>query len=206
MTVWIGLTGGIGSGKSQVAAEFVRLGVPHIDADAISHSLTDGHGVALPAICRAFGEGVLDEHGFLNRSALRELVFRRPQAKEMLEQIMYPLILDAIRAEQHNYPEAAYGVLDVPLLIERPAFLDLVQRVLVVDVAETTQMSRVQQRSGMSEEEIHRIMATQATRRQRLLQADDVLKNEGSLNDLAVKVARLNQFYRNLFRFKLGKK
>lgn len=197
MTVWIGLTGGIGSGKSQAAAEFLKLGVPHIDADLLSRNLTADGGAALPAIRAAFGSGVFDAEGRLNRAALRDEIFRRPQSKATLEKLLHPLILDAVKTEQLQYPHAVYGVLDVPLLIENPEFLDLVERVLVVDADESIRIERVRRRSGLSEEEIRLIMAAQAPRRVRLLYADDVLKNEGSLAELSEKVGRLHRFYRH---------
>lgn len=195
MTVWVGLTGGIGSGKSQAAAEFVALGVPHINADALSRSLTADNGKALPAICEIIGAHVFESEGRLNRAALREEVFRRPQTKVMLETLMFPLILQEIRLQQAQYPDAIYGIVDVPLLVENPPFLALVQRVLVIDVDEATQIERVKQRSGLSEDEIRRIIASQATRRERLLHADDVIKNDGSLNELAEKIQRLHRYY-----------
>lgn len=195
MTAWIGLTGGIGSGKSQAAAQFVALGVPHIDADALSRSLTAAGGKALPAIRESIGAHVFDGTGRLNREALREEVFRRPQTKAMLEALMFPLILEQIRLQQKEYPDAVYGIVDVPLLVENPPFLDLVQRVLVIDADEAIRIERVKQRSGLSREEIRRIMQTQASRRERLLYADDVVKNDGSLNKLAEKIQRLHRFY-----------
>ncbi|QEY24190.1 dephospho-CoA kinase [Neisseria animalis] len=197
MTVWIGLTGGIGSGKSQAAAEFAKLGVPHIDADAVSRSLTADGGAALPEIRRLFGEAVFCENGSLNRTALRDLVFRRPEAKKQLEDIMFPLILSEICRLQ-TCSRAVYGILDIPLLIEQPLFRALVHRILVIDVSEDTQIRRVQSRSGLKEAEIRRIIANQAPRRQRLLHADDILCNEGSTADLAQKIQRLHHFYRHL--------
>ena len=197
MTVWIGLTGGIGSGKSLAAAEFVRLSVPHIDADAISRNLTADNGKALPAIRSAFGDEVFDTQGRLDREVLRDFVFRRPQSKEILEGLMFPLILEEIRFQQNQYPQAVYGIIDVPLLIENPQFLALVGRVLVIDVAEEVQIRRVRQRSGLDESEIRRIIRTQISRRDRLLHADDVLVNEGSAGELGAKIGRLHRFYSN---------
>lgn len=195
MTVWIGLTGGIGSGKSSAAAEFHALGVPHIDADAISRGLTAEGGAALPYIEAMFGKGVLDETGRLNRDALRDLVFRRPEAKIELEALIYPLLLDEIHTQQQAYENKVYGILDVPLLVEKKPFLALVSRVLVIDVSEEEQIRRVQQRSGLDEDEIRRIMAAQATRQERLLYADDVLDNSGTLEQLQEKVHRLHHYY-----------
>ncbi|OSI15109.1 dephospho-CoA kinase [Neisseria dentiae] len=198
MTYWVGLTGGIGSGKSQAAAEFARLGVPVIDADEVSRSLTADHGAALPEIRARLGNELFDTKGRLNRAALRDRVFRRPQAKQVLESIMHPLILAEIRRRQSE-AEQVYGVIDIPLLIEQPAFSVLAHRILVVDVSEATQIERVQSRSGLDTGEIKRIMASQACRRERLLAADDVLPNEGTLAELAVKVQRLHRYYRAYF-------
>lgn len=198
MTYWVGLTGGIGSGKSQAAAEFARFGVPVIDADAVSRSLTADNGAALPEIRNKLGDELFDTEGRLNRAALRDRVFRRPQSKQVLESIMHPLILAEIRQRQ-SAAEQVYGVVDIPLLIERPVFARLADRILVVDVSETTQIERVHNRSGLETEEIKRIMASQARRSDRLLAADDVLPNEGTLAELAVKVQRLHRYYQAYF-------
>ena len=195
MTLWIGLTGGIGSGKSQAAKIFSDLGVPHIDADALSRSLTADNGIALPAIRRLFGNKVFHTQNSPNRAALRDLVFRRPQAKKELEEVLLPLILNEIKSAKTRYPSATYGIIDVPLLIENPEFLAAVDRVLVIDVSEATQILRVQQRSGLDTEEIKRIMNTQANRKTRLLYADDVLENEGTLSELTQKIQGLHRFY-----------
>lgn len=199
MTVWIGLTGGIGSGKSKAAAEFARMGVPLIDADAISRSLTADNGAALPAIRSSFGEGLFDEAGRLKRADLRDLVFRRPEAKAQLEAIMLPLIVAGVQAQQQYCREAAYGIIELPLLIGYPQFLALISRILVIDVTEQVQVMRVQQRNGLSEAEIKRIMATQPCRADRLRAADDVLSNEGSPETLALKVQRLHRYYQACF-------
>lgn len=195
MTVWIGLTGGIGSGKSSAAAEFYALGVPHIDADAISRNLTAESGAALPYIEAAFGKHMFDEEGRLNRAALRDLVFKRPEAKIELEALIYPLLLNEMCAQQQAYEHEVYGILDVPLLVEKKPFLALVSRVLVIDVPEEEQIRRVQLRSGLGEGEIRRIMAAQATRKERLLYADDVLDNSGTFEQLLEKVRRLHHCY-----------
>ncbi|UOO82457.1 dephospho-CoA kinase [Uruburuella testudinis] len=199
MAVWIGLTGGIGSGKSKAAAEFARLGVPLIDADAISRSLTADGGAALPAVRAAFGGALFDDTGRLKRAELRNLVFRRPEARAALEALMFPLIIDAIRVQQQHYTHARYGVIDMPLLVERPPFAALVSRILVIDVAEQTQIERVQQRSGLSADEIKRIMASQAGRLERLRAADDVVGNEGTEQALAQKIQRLHAYYQAVF-------
>lgn len=199
MTVWIGLTGGIGSGKSKAAAEFARLGVPLIDADAVSRSLTAENGAALPAIRAGFGDDLFDKAGRLKRAALRDLVFRQPEAKQQLEALMFPLIIADIRMQQQAHPAMPYGIIELPLLVGYPQFLALVERVAVVDVSAQTQIERVRQRSGLSESEIKRIIATQAGRHERLRAADDVVDNEGSPEALAEKIARLHRYYQAHF-------
>ncbi|WP_373742210.1 dephospho-CoA kinase [Neisseria sp.] len=199
MTIWIGLTGGIGSGKTRTAEIFAGFGVPCIDADAVSRALTAENGRALPAIRQCFGRVVFDGIGRLNRAALREEVFRRPESKAVLEALMFPLILEGIADQQHRQTNAVYGIIDIPLLVEKPAFRALAARVLVVDVPEDVQILRVRQRSGLAEEEVRRIMAAQASRRDRLLAADDVLCNDGTVNELAEKAVRLNRYYQAVF-------
>lgn len=200
MAVWVGLTGGIGSGKSLAAAEFAKLGVAHIDADAVSRNLTVENGKALPEIRAAIGGHVFDNEGRLKRAALRDEVFRRPQTKQILESLMFPLILAEIRAQQAQYAGSVYGIVDVPQLVENPPFLALVQRVLVIDTAEALQIERVKQRSGLDEDEIRRIIANQAPRRERLLHADDVLKNETTPQALAAKIRRLHHCYSHILK------
>lgn len=201
MAFWVGLTGGIGSGKSQAAAEFLHLGVPVIDADEISRKITGDNGRALPEIRHIFGEALLDNKGRLKRDVLRDLVFRRPEAKLQLELLMHPIISEEIREQQRHYQHSVYGVIDIPLLIEKPIFSVLANRILVVDVTEECQIKRVQQRSGLDPVEIKRIMATQATRQERLLAADDVLSNEGTIQELTCKVRRLHRFYQARFSY-----
>lgn len=199
MTLWIGLTGGIGSGKSSIAQMFAELGVPIIDADAISRSLTAENGEALPAIHQLFGDDeVFDSEGRLNRMTLREKVFRRPQSKKQLENLLLPLILNKIQQQKQQLASSTYGIIDVPLLVENPAFKAETDRILVVDVPESVQIERVHQRNGFSEEQTRQIMATQASRSDRLLHADDVLDNTHSLEEAKIKVARLHQYYQSI--------
>ncbi|MBY6285745.1 dephospho-CoA kinase [Neisseria subflava] len=198
MTLWIGLTGGIGSGKSSIAQMFAELGAPIIDADAISRSLTAENGEALPAIRQLFGDEVFDSEGRLNRTALREEVFRRPQSKKQLEKLLLPLILNKIQLQKQQLAPSTYGIVDVPLLIENPVFKAETDRILVVDVPESVQIERVYQRNGFLEEQTRQIMATQASRSDRLLHADDVLDNTHSLEEAKIKVARLHQYYQSI--------
>ncbi|WP_107855070.1 dephospho-CoA kinase [Neisseria weaveri] len=201
MAYWVGLTGGIGSGKSKAATEFLKFGVPVIDADEISRNLTADNGLALPDIRRVFGSDVFDEVGSLDRSAMRDLIFRRPQAKLELEALMFPLIFKEIERQKAGFSDMVYGIVDVPLLIEKPMFCGLIQRILVVDAADEVRLERVKLRSGLSENEIKRIIAAQVGRMERLLYADDVLRNEGSFLDFEAKIARLHHYYQARFTY-----
>ncbi len=194
----VGLTGGIGSGKTQVSDGFAALGVPVIDADVVSRSLTEDGGEALPFIREAFGASVFTRPGVLDRAALRERVFANEQAKIQLEAILHPLILQKI-AFQHASLVATYAILSVPLLVEKKTYLSLCQRVLVVDCAEETQIKRVRARNGFSRDQVLRIMAQQASRSERLAVATEVIENEFDLAYLEQEVARLHQFYLTLF-------
>ena len=198
MTAWVGLTGGIGSGKSTAARLFAQHGVPLIDADAISRALTANGGAALPAIRAAFGEAVFDFSGSLNRAALRQLVFQSPEAKAKLENI-HPLILAEIRAQQQQYPQAAYGIIEIPLLAEQPVFQSILQRILVIDCSEETQIRRTIERSGLTRDMINGILTAQASRQQRRSIADDLISNEAGLPELAAAVERQHLIYQQLF-------
>ena len=191
----IGLTGGIGSGKSTVAGFLARRGAAIIDADAISRSLTTPGGRAMAAIARTFGESMISPDGAMNRQAMRERIFQDPQAKRLLEQIIHPLV-SQITAEQ---AQAALQtghralVFDVPLLVESgERWRKQVDRVIVVDCNEPTQKQRVMARSGLSAEEVERIMTQQATRAQRLACADLVLVNQDlSFDDLDALIGQV---------------
>ena len=189
VTVWVGLTGGIGSGKSAAADLFVQLGICVIDADAISRQLTAYQGVALPAIQAAFGEQAVFE---------QQLNFKRPEAKAELEAILHPLILKTI-LQQQAAVDAVYGLVDIPLLTELPQFRDLVQRVLVIDAPETLQVDRVMARNGLSRAQIASIMAQQATREERLAIADEVILNDGDLHHLELQVLKCHKHYLQTF-------
>ena len=196
MTLWVGLTGGIGSGKSTVAARFASHGVPVLDADAIAHTLTAANGAALPAIRAHWGDAVFNAAGQLNRAALRQRVFADATQKQQLESLLHPLIFDAIQAaQQHTALPQGYGMVEIPLLTEIPRFRQLVQRILVVDVAEPLQIERVKQRSQLSDAAVAAIMAQQASRQQRLAIADDVLANHGDLSALHAAADQLHQYY-----------
>ncbi|MDK4574398.1 dephospho-CoA kinase [Kingella kingae] len=196
MTAWIGLTGGIGSGKSQVAACFALLGVPVIDADKVAKQLTQTpNSTAMQQIAAEFGTQVLDSAGCLDRAAMREIVFADTQARQRLEGILHPLILQDIQIAQAACINAVYGVIEVPTLIEHPTFQQLVLRILVVGCDEKVRIERVMQRSGLTEAAVRAIMQAQASDSERLQYADDYLDNTSSLHDLRDAVEKLHQKY-----------
>jgi dephospho-CoA kinase len=194
----VGLTGGIGSGKSTVAALFQAHGALVIDSDAISHQLTQADGQAIPAIQQAFGSECIDADGALNRAWMRQLVFSSKSAKEQLESILHPLIRARMQALAGEATSAPYLLLVVPLLFEAPNYRELVQRTLVVDCPEADQIARTMRRNALTEAEVRAIMAQQLPRAERLRRADDVIGNDGTLDDLRERVALLHQTYARL--------
>ncbi len=192
----IALTGGIGSGKSAVAARFAERGVTVIDADAISHALTGPGGAALGPIEEAFGHEVLHAMGNLDRAALRKRVFADSAARHRLEGILHPMI----RARMQSTLAAdrgPYALLVIPLLLETGQ-TDLADRVLVVDAPEALCVERVGRRSGLEPDEVRRIMASQASRAERLAVADDIIDNGGDLAALRPQVQALHARYLDL--------
>ena len=197
MTYCVGVTGGIGSGKSSAAALFAELGAGIIDTDDIAHELTRPGGLAMPDITTAFGAGIVATDGSLDRAAMRKRVFAEPAQRKVLEGILHPLI----RAEARNRvasSTAPYVMLVVPLLLETGGYPDLVRRVLVIDCDESLQISRTMQRSGLTAEAVHAIIAVQLPRQQRLDRADDVLRNDGDIARLRSQVALLHDCYLKL--------
>lgn len=190
----IGLTGGIGSGKSAVADLFADLGAAIVDTDLIAHDLTGPAGKAMPAIERAFGPDVVAPDGSLDRRRMRELAFSSSSNRERLEAILHPLIRQ-ISSELVAHADGAYVILVVPLLVESGTYRDRVDRVLVVDCATETQIARTMARSGLTREATERIIAAQATRARRLAAADDVIDNEGPRPALAPQVEALHEKY-----------
>ena len=191
----IGLTGGIGSGKSTVSGFLARRGAAIIDADAISRSLTAPGGRAMGAIARNFGDDMLSPNGAMDRQAMRQRIFLDPQAKRQLELIIHPLVSQITAEQAQAAVQSGQHVLvfDVPLLVESgERWRKQVDRVIVVDCDTETQTQRVMARSGLPMEEVERIMAQQASRSQRLACADTVLFNQGlSFDDLDAQVAQL---------------
>ena len=190
----VGLTGGIGSGKSAVADCFSRQGIVTVDTDVIAHELTGAQGAAMPAIVAAFGREVIVPDGGMNRPAMRQRVFADPAAKAQLEAILHPMIREESRRRCQS-ASSPYVLLAVPLLVETGVLRQEMQRVLVVDCSEATQLVRVMARSGLSASEVEAILRTQASRAERLAIADDVLVNEGRLDALATQVQALHRRY-----------
>ncbi|ARU30534.1 dephospho-CoA kinase [Sulfuriferula sp. AH1] len=195
MSFIVGLTGGIGCGKTTVSRIFAELGAVIIDTDEIAHSLTQPDGLAMPEIARTFGENYVAQNGVLDRPRMRKLVFNDTDAKHQLEAILHPLIYQAVTAAVASHPDATYILLVVPLLIETRRYLDMVQRILVVDCDEQQQISRAIARSGLSEDAVQRIMQNQTTRQQRLQFADDVILNRNSLEFTRQQVTELHRLY-----------
>jgi len=193
----IGLTGGIGSGKSAVADAFAAIGIPVTDTDALAHALTAPAAPGYDAVLRAFGAGFLKPDGTLDRAALRRHVFADDAARTQLESILHPLIRAASQREIDAW-NGPYGLLVVPLLLDRGR-ATTVDRVLVVDCPEDEQVRRVMARSGLTAAEVRAIMATQLSRADRLARADDVVDNSGAKSAIALQVAALDRRYRELF-------
>ncbi len=194
MSFVVGLTGGIGSGKSAVGRLFEQQGIAVIDTDAIAHQLTTPGGEAMPAIRAAFGDAVATADGALDRAAMRAIVFADPPARKRLEGILHPMIREESERRLAG-AESPYAILMVPLLVESGSYRERVSRVAVVDCDVETQVARVMQRNGLARVEVERILAAQATRAQRLEAADDVIDNDGSLTDLAPRIERLHANY-----------
>jgi len=200
----IGLTGGIGSGKSTVANMFAGFGASIIDTDVIAHMLTQPDGAAMQFIIGAFGGAYADSRGGLDRGAMRTLVFSDPQAKRQLEGILHPMILDCAN-EQLARANGAYNVLVVPLLIESSAYRKRVDRMVIVDCDEKTQITRTMARSGMGEDAVRAIINSQASRQDRLAAAHDVIDNDGDLARLKTQVELLHRRYLVLAKQKAEK-
>lgn len=190
----VGLTGGIGSGKSTVAAEFAALGVPVIDTDHLAHALSHPPSPALSPIQQRFGREALLPDGSLNRAFLRDQVFADPEARADLESIMHPLILDGVRDWLADLPASTdYAVVVIPLLFENPRFQALVQRTIAIDCDEQEQIRRVMLRSGLPAEAVRAIIAAQMPAERRRALADDVINNNQNTEALCLFVEKLHQ-------------
>lgn len=195
MTWIVGLTGGIGSGKTQVSNAFEALGVPVIDTDLISHAITAPNGLAIPVIREIFGADLIDPSGKLDREKMRKLVFTDAEARRKLEAILHPLIANVTMASIAQHSDAPYVVLVVPLLAESPQWLNRCDRILVIDCELETQVERVMARSNLTREQVLAIIATQASREERKAIANEVIVNESSLEALTQQVRKLHDFY-----------
>lgn len=193
MRTVIGLTGGIGSGKTTVANLFAKHGITLVDADLLARQVVEPNSQGWQAILHRWGESVLQSDKQLDRAKLRHKIFSDPSEKHWLEQTLHPLIRQAA-IEQMAQSTSPYTLWIVPLMVES-GWDDLCDRLLVVDVSEETQIARSSARDGNSPEQIKRILAQQASRQTRNAKADDILHNEGDPNDLENEVAKLHQFY-----------
>lgn len=194
MPLVIGLTGGIGSGKTSVAKFFAALGIDVIDTDEIAHELTQSHGTAITAIRQTFGENFITADNALDREKMRSLIFADNISRQKLEAILHPLIhMEAVR--RAALASSPYAVMVVPLLLETGNYRKMVRRILVVDCDEQKQITRATARSGLGAQQVHAIMAAQITRQERLQQADDVIVNNSDLAHLQRQVETLHQKY-----------
>jgi dephospho-CoA kinase len=190
----IGLTGGIGSGKSAVAARLQALGASIVDTDVISHELTGPSGGAMPAVRAAFGDRFIGPDGALDRAAMRTLAFEDTAARGRLEAILHPAIRASADAELAQ-ARGPYAIVVVPLLFETRGYLDRVSRVLVVDCPEPLQVERTMRRSSLDESAVRAILAAQWPRWRRLQAADDVIWNGGSEQALGERCAEIHNKY-----------
>jgi dephospho-CoA kinase len=202
----VGLTGGIGSGKSTVADCFAARGVPLVDTDLIAHRITAPHGVAMTQIAAEFGPEFVAPDGSMDRARMRALVFGDESARKRLEAITHPLIRSETERESRE-ARGPYVIVVVPLLVESGTWKTRVDRVLTVDCSVETQIARVMRRNGFTREQVLAIIARQATREARLAAADDVVKNDtdATLESLARDVEALHQTYLGFAARKAGR-
>ena len=192
---FVGLTGGIGSGKTAVSDQLAQLGAGIVDTDLIAHQITAPNGVAIPCIQKQFGSEFVDSSGALDRVKMRTLVFANPEARKSLEAITHPLIREETIQQTKRLiaKKVPYLVFVVPLLIESGNWASLLDYLVVVDCPEETQIERVMQRSKLPRNEVERILKAQASREERIAKADMVIENQGSLENLKTEVLKLNE-------------
>jgi dephospho-CoA kinase len=201
----VGITGGIGSGKSTATQLFAELGVTIIDADTIAKDILSNNTPLQQEVIAHFGDTVLDEHKQLRRDKLRDIIFADPKQKLWLESLLHPLAVQEIQARvnqltdaadaDQNHTQVPYCMIAIPLLVEVPASWPLINRVLVIDVDEKTQLARTMLRDQLSADQVQAIMNAQASRQQRLDMADDVIHNDGDLTALKEQVQTIHQRY-----------
>jgi dephospho-CoA kinase len=193
--LFVGLTGGIGSGKTAVSDQLAQLGAGVVDTDLIAHLITAPNGTAIPFIQKQFGPEFIDSNGALDRAKMRSLVFAEPKARKALEAITHPLIREETISQAKALIEikVPYLVFVVPLLIESGNWLSLLDYLVVVDCPEEAQIERVMHRSKLARSEVERIIQAQASRQDRMTHADMVIENQGSLHSLQAEVLKLHQ-------------
>lgn len=194
MTFVVGLTGGIGCGKSCTSQFFSDLGIDVIDTDVIARQLTQPNGSAISLIQNTFGSSVITADGALDRNKMRDLVFANSESRHKLEQILHPLILKAV-IRRIKQSQAPYVIVVIPLLFETNDYNHLIQHILVIDCDEQQQLLRTMERSNLSEQKVRSIMATQVTRETRIQKADDVILNNQDIEYLKAQILLLHHKY-----------
>ncbi len=196
MVLKIGLTGGIGSGKSTACEIFSELGVPIIDADIVARKVVQAGMPALQLIKEKFGEDIITKDGLLDREKARDQIFTNEIDRKKLENILHPVIYERIVHETENI-NSSYCIISIPLLLETEA-LEIIDRVLIIDVSEKLQLSRASVRDNASLNDIERIIRTQISRDNRLAAADDIINNEGDIENLRRQIHDLHEFYKSI--------
>lgn len=191
----VGLTGGIGSGKSEAAKLFAELGAPVVDVDVISHELTTKGQATLKKIAQVFGKDILSSDGSLNRAALRQKVFADREARKNLEAILHPAIYNKATERLEENASAPYQILAIPLLFESDRYLKIINRSLVIDSDTKLQIARASKRDGLLEADIQKIIDVQMPREKRNALADDIILNDGSIEELKEKVKQVHEKY-----------
>lgn len=192
----IALTGGIGSGKSEAARQFALLGVPVVDVDVISHALTQAGTPVMKEIRRVFGEHYLTADGALNRGEMRTLVFENETERLKLEAILHPAIQNQVLTElaaNEHLLQPCYQLLVIPLLFENNRYVSMLQKIIVVDCDEQLQIKRAMQRSQLTAVQVQKIIASQVPRSTRLKMADEIIENNGTLDELAEKITYIHE-------------
>jgi len=191
----VGLTGGIGSGKSEAAKLFAELGAPVVDVDVISHELTTKGQATLKKIAQVFGKDILSSDGSLNRAALRQKVFADSEVRKKLEAILHPAIYNKATERLQENASAPYQILAIPLLFESDRYLKIINRSLVIDSDTKLQIARASNRDGLLEADIQKIIDVQMPREKRNALADDIILNDGSIEELKEKVKQVHEKY-----------
>lgn len=193
----VALTGGIGSGKSEAANAFAALGVPIVDLDVIAHKLTAANEPLVKQIAANFGQDYVTEDGALDRKKMRQLVFDNPTERAKLNALLHPAIYDEAVKELQTHATSPYAILAIPLLDKAGMYAEIIDKVLVIDCDQATQIKRVNQRSELDVKQIKKIIETQMPRQTRLAMADDVITNNLNIRYLHQEINKLHQKYIN---------